>query len=453
MACYAGGETESHPTTVTWEDYDYILATRPIVQILQTIDSKRGVMGLAGVTWPIVGAAPSIGAADAINWNASATPPLEAIKQMMAQGRSTLASLISASFVDGDCKRWRWSNTAAMTSALPSSTAANEKETWLSWVTKMRDVLELMVQIVSDAWTPQSYLFALELVEATSTGQRRMTEPGALVGTGPYVYNMFASGGYNNYGDCSGDSISAEIVGGLNVRQKYYVGVVSPDDDAWINGDVCFGAAFPFVLEFNPGPTPEVVKFNSLVSVTEYLAYRNNSDGEGFHVADDMSSPTGLSSIKYSQDGLGEWFEDGTEDFYEDKIGWFVIDETYKKYKVTFQFAAPTVPAATVDWALSASDATTKGATPLDRCDYAVDTSSGSVTNSSTTAFFEYTVSLDDFPVDGADYPLTWEDPQGVKTDPVLSINGSPTEPSGNGTFPYKIDVCIDACGNFRSTI
>jgi hypothetical protein len=109
MACYSGGETASHPTQSTWEAYDYILATRPLVEILQVIDEKRAVMGISAANWSYIGASPSITALDTLDWNASTTPPLQAIHVLMGEARSTMVSLIAASFAIRGEKHLRFS--------------------------------------------------------------------------------------------------------------------------------------------------------------------------------------------------------------------------------------------------------------------------------------------------------------------------------------------------------
>ncbi len=150
MSCYAG-ETLDVPTDVEWVDYDHLLNTQAIVQILQTIDEKRAVMGLSPYAWTHAGTSPAIDAMDAIDWDTYTTNPLQAISAQMAQGRSVLAGIIDDEWIISGI-RWKWYNALYAEGLLPSTTAHQQKETWLAWVTDMRQTLEELDRKQSYAW-------------------------------------------------------------------------------------------------------------------------------------------------------------------------------------------------------------------------------------------------------------------------------------------------------------
>jgi hypothetical protein len=360
---------------------------------------------------------------------------LQAIHVLMGEARTALVSLIGSSFVDGDCKRWRWSNTSGITAALPSTTLRNEKETWLAWHTAMRAALALMVQVVSDAWTSVQWRFLVEVESSACEGERRMVEPGALgASTTDFIYSLLSDKVYSNFGDCVGDSFSLPIGPfiGTTARGQYAGQVALGGVEAFAYCDAGYGCVFPPV----DGETGnDFYDFNA--------AKKTDANRNGFIVKE--SSP-------------GVYFipiDDSSVFFDPDDIGWFVIQKTHKEFKVTVTNNPATT---TIHWAVglqAARGARTSGGFTMSQASVDVTKSSDSFSSSLGDKFISYDVELDDMPIDNADYPGAWGDPEGTVGSIGFSINGINASVLSNGPdgTVYKVDACLDACGNIRSPI
>jgi hypothetical protein len=150
MTCYAGGTTDV--TVVTeWLPYDHLLNTQVIMQILQVIDDKRDFMGQAPYAWAHAGTSPSLDALAEIDWDNNEWPPLRVIAACMSQARTVLGLAIANEWIT-DGIRSRWSDASTIADMLPSFDSNAQKHTWLEWVTKMRETIDAMDEIESDAW-------------------------------------------------------------------------------------------------------------------------------------------------------------------------------------------------------------------------------------------------------------------------------------------------------------
>lgn len=446
MACYAGGETASHPTQGSWEAYDYILATRPLVEILQVIDDKRDVMGLSPTVWPYIGSSPSITALDTYNWDASATPPLQVIFDLMGSARSTLSSLISATMVDADCKRWRWSNTSGITAALPSTTLRNEKETWLAWHTAMRAALALMIQTVSDAWTQISVPVTIELLESEVSGTRYMQEAGAF---GDDIYSLRASRAYNNFGDCSGSSFSTSDtinLGGFDSGIFEVFGVAKEIDldlRYLAQCDLGAGSAFPAVAAGGSESASAGFEYESDV---DELFSGVDVNRSGYRVKADGGSPTG-----YYTDAFTPFTFDAPIDIAAQ--GWWIADYCRKKYRITF-ISVPGGGPFSIDWnVISNSTGNTayqnvlfgsRGSRSETPHTIIQPSSSFVIPSSPGTVDIEFECELDDsegFPIGDGEYPNDYGDA-------AYSTRFRPDIPLLSGG---NIVFCVDACGNLRA--
>lgn len=168
MSCYAG-ETKPITHSVSWVDYDYFHQDEVYCQLCRVVQQKADDINYTPtLSWYLIGTNTADGALADYDWEANPSSPLYAYYQLFLQMVVNLGIIINAEYVES-CKRWHWYDKAgllALRSALPSYA---EKENWLEFVTKLRELLDAMVTQESDAWDEGTIHITCQWSDRTKT--------------------------------------------------------------------------------------------------------------------------------------------------------------------------------------------------------------------------------------------------------------------------------------------